>query len=612
MNNRRWRSSGTSFARRWPASSQLGPDQPLQTLGLDSITATTLAFWVERRFGVTISLRQLLGGLSLRQLAAEVVERPKVGRPRSTRGRWTAARREASSHCPAGQPALWFACQLNPHGDTYVIHRAFHVDGPLNADDMRAAVSWLLNRHPALRTVFQDRGGRIVQRALARSEEAFAFRVVGEMDERELLALLATEADRPFDLGRGPLFRLLMVRQSAERHTVLLSAHHLVTDLRSMALLVAELQQAYETLQQPAEITLPGPAASYEEFVRWQGQQLHGPQGERLGRFWQDELAGYLQPLELPSRPGVRPGGSDEAGRIPIHIDATDTSRLSALARQSCGATLYMATLAAYQSLLHRYSRQERFLVGSPTTGRSRPVFDGVMGYFVEHSRPASGLHPAAELPRGARARARHRPAGVRAPELPAPPRDPSAEVPRAPLQPAVPSRPTSFCSAASCWQRRASPIGLGESGAELPFGSLRLRSLPLVQRGIDFDLDLGLVEHGGELIGALKYRTERFAAETIAGMVEAFRVLLRAALDNPDRPVAMLPLLGERERTLLENRNGERYRKELRLEQLFEAVARARPDAPATVWRDVVLTYGQVNQRAARLAAIMRGAEHE
>ncbi len=368
---------------------RVDPERPIDTMGLDSLMAIELKNTVETELGSALPLAALLQGPTLEQLAGRMLDQLNAGSQRAGSGLESRATTTLGSPLSAGQRALWSLHQLDPEGTAYHMVGAVRITGPLDAAVLRRSARRLVERHASLRTTFSSSQGEPVQRVGEHAEVDFRYEEIA--DDERLIERLDTEASRPFDLERGPLFRIHLFRCSEHEHTLLLALHHIVADFWSIAVLLDELGRLY-----PAELTgveprLPAISVTYADFARWQSQVVEGPEGERQWAYWRDQLAGPLPVLSMPlDRPRPPVQTSRGAARL-VHLDASLTPRLAALG-QNRGASLYTTLLAAFQILVARLSNQEDVIVGSPVVGRNRPELAGVVGYFVEHAAdPGAG-----------------------------------------------------------------------------------------------------------------------------------------------------------------------------------------------------------------------------
>jgi Non-ribosomal peptide synthetase modules and related proteins len=200
--------------------------------------------------------------------------------------------------------------------------------------------------------------------------------------EAELKRLAAEEAGRPFDLARGPLLRVCLLRLGEEAHGVLLTLHHIVSDGWSMGVFIRELSALYQAFSTGVPSPLAELPIQYVDFAQWQRQWLSGEVLEGQLKYWREQLAGAPALLELPTdrpRPAVQ---SFRGASEPLALDAELTHALKALS-QRAGVTLFMTLLGAFMALLARYSGQEDIVVGSPIANRNRSETEALIGFFV-------------------------------------------------------------------------------------------------------------------------------------------------------------------------------------------------------------------------------------
>ena len=556
-----------------------------------------------------------------------------------------------------GERALWMLHQLYPQSAASNVMVALRLGDAVDVAALRRAFAALVHRHAALRTAYPARDGRPV-RAVQGTGDRGQLQGTGdrgqgtaielqEMADRgsesdrvgdglfgwaeidasawsaaELDERLAADAHRPFDLERGPLLRLAVYTRGDGGRVLLWAMHHATTDFWSNVLLLDDLTALYahetgdavrrvdrsegnDERRAGDDATLPPAAgATYADFARWQREMLAGPRGEALWRFWRDELAG-LPVLALPTdrpRPAV-PGF--RGGAVPLRLGMELSARLKAFA-EARGTTPYVALLAAFQALLHRYAGDDDVAVASPMAGRGQAGFERTVGYFMNlvmvrgdlSGRPS--YHALVERLRGRVLGAlEHQdyPLDLLAERL--------GRAGQSPLFQAmfVLNRPHRM------QDDGIAGVMLGEPGARFERGGLAMESHPLEERISFCDLALWLGESRGELAGRLQYDTDLFDAPTIARMADSFAVLLDAALGAPDSPLAALPLLSAEERNQVEAwaMGPIAPREPLSVHAMLQAQARRTPDAIALAGDGEAVTYAELNARANRLAHHLR-----
>jgi amino acid adenylation domain-containing protein len=508
-------------------------------------------------------------------------------------------RREPADDAPLSfsQQRLWFLTQLDPSCFLYNIPRAMRLGGRLDLDALGRAFGRIVGRHESLRTSFDVRDGQPTQAVVPAGALSVTVQDLGGLpaDEREAEAarLIAEEARRPFDLQRPPLLRASLLRLGAEEHVLLLTTHHIASDGWSSGVLLGELATLYDAYREGSEASLPELKLQYADYAVWQRGRLQGELLETQLAYWRKQLAGAPQLLELPTdRP--RPAASNYRGAaLRFALSAELSERLRELARRE-GVTLYMLLLAAWQTLLARYTSQEDVVVGSPVAGRTRAETEPLIGFFVNTlvlRTDLSGDPTFREL----LARVREVCLGAYAHQ----------EVPfEKVVEELAPERSLSRNPLFQVMFTMQNALG-----EEFRLSGLRLEQIETESGTAPYDLKLWIQDADGGLSGALQYKSELFDEETVGRMVGGFTQLLEGVVNDPGRRLSGLPLLGEDERRrvlLLWNDTHAEYPRAC-VHQLFERQAAATPDAPALVCEGEQLTYAGLNSRADRLARHLR-----
>ena len=284
------------------------------------------------------------------------------------------------------QQRLWFLDQWEPGSSTYNLTTAVRLTGLLNFAAFERSINEILWRHEALRTTFATVDGQPVQ--VVASPKAFALPVMSLQhlpeNEREAEArrLVKDERSKPFDLVKGPLFRPTLLQLGEAEHILLLTMHHIVSDGWSMGILSRELTVLYAAFSAGHPSPLPELSIQYGDFAKWQREWLQGEVLERQLSYWKMQLEGIPAVSNLPTdrpRPAVQ-GYRGKAQYLELSKELTEG--LKALSRKE-GVTLFMTLLAAFQTLLYRYTSQEDIVVGSPIANRNRTEIEGLIGFFV-------------------------------------------------------------------------------------------------------------------------------------------------------------------------------------------------------------------------------------
>ncbi|HEX6292328.1 MAG TPA: amino acid adenylation domain-containing protein [Herpetosiphonaceae bacterium] len=497
------------------------------------------------------------------------------------------------------QQRLWFLDQLVPDSPAYNISFAVRLDGQLDPAALERSLHEIVRRHEVLRTTFaQNADGQPVQViAPALSYPLPVEDLVGcpVPPPPDLIQDLVNQiAQRPFDLGQGPLFRAKLLRLSDRMHLFALSMHHIISDTWSMGVFVRELADLYNAYAQGASSPVGTPLPiQYADFAAWQRQSLQQAVLERQLAYWRAALADSPTVLDLPTDHPRPPIQTFHGAMRSFVVPADVTEALRQVSRQE-EATLFMTLLAAFQTLLYRYSGQDDILVGSPIAGRTRPETERLIGFFVNTlvlRGDLSGQPAFRELLR----RVRETTLGAYANQ------DLPFEQMVDLLQPERDMSRNPLFQVMFVLQNTPMPA------LQLP--TLSMSMVPASSGTAKFDLWLSVTEADDTLLAVLEYNTDLFEAATIERLIGHFQTLLPGIAADPRLPITRLPLLSDAERQQLSawNRTRVPYPPDRTLHELVEAQAEATPDAAALIFGDTSLSYRELNQRANQLAHHLR-----
>src|SRR5438093_2065028 len=505
------------------------------------------------------------------------------------------------------QERLWFIDQLQPGSSLYNIPAVIPVPGMLNVAALQQSLNEIVRRHEILRTTFSAVDGRPVQviaPSLTLELPVIELLHLGEAERQvEAQRIAMQEAERPFDLVRGPLLRAMLLRLGNMEHWLLLTMHHIVSDGWSMGVFFRELAILYEAYCTGKPSSLPELPIQYADFAQWQRQWLQGEVLEAHLSYWKRQLAGAPAILELPTD-RVRPTVQTFRGATQIFAFTPSLSEAIKVLSQNEGVTLFMTLLAAFKTLLFRYTGQEDIVVGSPIANRNRVELEELIGFFINMlalRTDLSGQPSFRELLK----RVREVTLGAYAHQ--AMPFEKLVEE----LQPERNLGHNPLFQVMFVLQN--APMPGQSSSAATPVqttASAPPNSPMLARHGIaKFDLTLSMVETGQGLMGAIEYSTDLFDAETISRMISHFKTLLEGITSDADQRIWALPLLTpeEREQLLVEWNATQADYPQGCLHQLFEAQVARTPGATAVVFEDEQLSYRQLNEEANQLAHYLK-----
>lgn len=566
-------------------------------LGGHSLLATQLLSRLRDAFQLELPLRSLFESPTVAGIASKIAELRLTDRHEIQRPLQKVARDE-NLPLSFAQERMWFFDQLTPGSSDYNVPLAIRLLGPLDVPVLERSLSEIIRRHEVLRTTFTTVEGRPVQviaPAIPVPIPIVDLRRLPEVErDAEVGRLALAEADRPFDLARGPLLRVTIVRLGDAEHVLLLTTHHIAFDGWSLGVFSREVSALYTAFSAGKPSPLPELPIQYVDFAHWQRQLLQGEFAADHLSYWKREFRDGPRALEMPlDRPRsivLTAKSAAERFTLPPALSRS----LKDLGRRE-GVTLFMTLLAAFKTLLFRYTGQEQITVGSPIANRNRLETEGLIGCFINPLALRTELTAALTFQDLLR-RVREVALGAYAHQ------DLPFEKLVAELQPERDLSRTPLFQAMLIWQN--APLSI----PEIP--GLSLQPLEVDSHKSVFDLTLTMWEASHEIHGLMEYNAGLFDSATIQGLLGHYATLLEGIAADPEQQLCRLPLMTEPElRQQLTEWKGTRTEgmAAVCIHQLFEEQVERTPDAVAVTLAGRQLTYRELNQRANQLAHYLR-----
>ncbi|HYX15544.1 MAG TPA: amino acid adenylation domain-containing protein [Nostoc sp.] len=570
------------------APDDINPQEPLSTLGLDSLKVFELKNRIEIDLEVEVSVADFFEGMSTRSLVTKLLTQLTADAIPSIS--LTQVQKAEVYPLSFAQRRLWFLDRLEPGNPAYNISLAVNLKGQLEVTLLEQSLNEVIQRHETLRTTFSTVNGQSVQ--IIASSLKLSLSVI-DYQNGAVQQLLTQQSQQPFDLVQGPLLRAKLLRLAQQEHVLLLEMHHIISDGWSVEVFLQEIALLYKAFLTRNFSPLPEVSAQYKDFAHWQRQWLQGEILQTQLSYWKQQLEGIPAALQLPTdrpRPIVQTShGAQESIELPEKV----IEQLKAIARQE-GATLFMLLLAAFQTFLYRYTGQDDIAVGTAIANRNRDEIKQLIGFFVNTLvlRTDMGGNPTFDelltrVKKVALGAYTHQ------------------DLPFDQIVEAV--QPERHTSQTPLFQVMFNVQDYSQL-PEMP--GLALSLLKIETKTAQFDLSLSIEITKERVMASFEYNTDLFDAVTITKMLRHFQNLLSGIAVNPQARLSNLPLLSAADHhELLEistNKSQIPNSQEC-IHQQFEAQVERTPNAVAVVFQNQHLTYRELNQRANQLAHYLK-----
>ena len=430
------------------------------------------------------------------------------------------------------QQRLWFIDQLEPGNKSYIMPTAVRHVGALDVPTLEKALTEIVRRHEAVRTTFAAVDGQPVQVINPVKPIKLPIVDLNHLDatEREAAAsrLATEEAQRAFDLSKGPLLRVTLIRLAERDHILLMTLHHIISDGWSMGVLFKELSALYEAFANGRPSPLPELKIQYADYAQWQRRWLREVLTQQL-TYWEKKLAGATPCIELPTdRP--RPAVQSYRGATQTFALTAELSTALRSLSQRADATLFMTMLAAFKALLYRYTAQRDILVGTPIAGRHHLETEGLIGFFVNMLPLRTDV---ADNPTFRELLQRVRETTLEAYS--------HQDVPVEKLIDALPiERNASY---QSLFQVVFTLVSNATGDVREPPPGDALRPVESGFVSTPFDLILDVLDAGSTLCGRVMYNPDLFNQSTMVRLLAHYQVVLAEAASNPDKRLTEIAL---------------------------------------------------------------------
>ncbi|RSS59627.1 acyltransferase domain-containing protein [Streptomyces sp. WAC01280] len=426
-----------------------------------------------------------------------------------------------------GQASLWFMQQVSPDAVPYNFMVTARIRAEVDEKALDRAVRAVMERHPALRTLFVEAGGRPHQVVL--DEPVYEYLVVDstDLDDDQAREELAEYGHEPLDLDNGPLVRVVLMTRGPADHYLMVLVHHIASDAASADVMIRELQEFYGGVDPDTR----EPAAPYTEFVAWEREWLAGPAADEALDWWSRKLADPPAHLDLSTR--ERPPGVTYEGRDLTFRWSTQETRLLREFAVREGVSISTVVLAGFFATLNRAAGVEDSVLATAIAQRAEPGWESAVGYYLntvlvraEPTADRTFRDLLSEVHAFSLGLVEHMnyPLDLLASHL----KPPRAEG-RSPWFDVV----VNWLSSDAFPRSVKLFHGIGDTLA--PDGALPLEPLHVRRHLAKFDLEISMADIDGEVAGHIQYKPSYLERETVTALLALYRTVLFDSIARPD-----------------------------------------------------------------------------
>ncbi|MCB4784421.1 MAG: condensation domain-containing protein, partial [Sulfurovum sp.] len=486
------------------------------------------------------------------------------------------------------QERLWFLDKFEGGNSiTYHMPAILKLEGSLNKEALHQALITIVERHEALRTNFVEKDEEALQ--IIREVDTFALEEI-RCKESSVETKIKETLSQSFNLENDMLFKAALYTINKQTHYLLVNMHHIISDGWSIGILVREFVTLYNAYSNKQENPLQPLEIQYADYAAWQKEYLSGEVLEEKLNYWKETLRG-IEPLALATtypRPAIQ---SNRGNHISFSINKEITKKLNTLSNKY-DTTLFMTLLSSFGLLLHRYSGQEEFIIGSPIANRNRFEIEPLIGFFVNTLALKQDFSSDMKFSTVLQQTKEHTLSAYDHQDVP--------------FEKIVDALDTPRDTSRSPLFQVMFVLQNNPENTTLELPELKIEGVAFENPTSKFDLTMNITEVDEELHGSLEYATDLFGQTYIESMIEHFKILLEAIVKDETQAISKYPILTKQEeQQLLIEYNDTKvdYPKEKTIHQLFEAQVKLNPENVAVVYEDEELTYKQLNTKSNQLA---------
>ncbi len=504
------------------------------------------------------------------------------------------AERQESFELSNAQKRLWILDQLEENSIAYNMPSVFILEGEFHEEAFNKAYSYIVERHESLRTIFIPVEGNPRQRVLENPNFNINIVDLRNSSNKDLRAeeIISSDLETAFDLSKGPLVRFCLIRLEDEKYLILFNMHHIVSDGWSMNILTKDFLRAYNSFRKNQKVDQEPLRIHYKDYSVWQNELLEGEEIKSQKEYWLAKLSGELPVLNLPtekSRPLKQTFNGD---RIEFILSNDMQYKLNDLCT-NLHISLFMLLQGLVKVLLHKYTGQQDLIIGSPIAGRIHRDLENQIGFYLNNILLRDWIEPEYGVYDFMKRSAVTCKEAFDNQLYPYDKIVEDLDIKR------DPSRNPIF---------DVLVVLQNNESTNLEFDGLTV--LPYMEgckkEASKFDITFEFKETANGLYCALRYNTDIYSRDRIERMGMHFETLISSVLEEPESKIKDLNILPADERNLLLDQFNSTYvdyPDNKSIVDLFEEQVENTPDNIAVIYKEIQLTYRELNEKANSVA---------
>ncbi|MBE1556816.1 non-ribosomal peptide synthetase [Sporosarcina limicola] len=567
-------------------------------LGGHSLLATQVISRIRKKFDIDIPLRLLFEYPVLKDFCNRLDKNRKLA-PSIISNTIHTIHEKNEFPLSYSQERMWFFDQLEPGNPVYNLDCTLEISGELDIALLEESINSVVKRHEILRTIFkvvENNPVQIVTQNVYIKMKIIDLQKVSRKTVLDYAKQLAIrESNQSFKLSDGPLIRANIYHLGPKWYLFMLNMHHIITDGWSMNLYKEELFKKYKSLLSNMDTRIINMPIQFKDFAYWQRSQNEDTFKEQMD-FWKEKLSDDLPVLNLPTdypRPKVKSFNGD---RLDFSISTNLTDKLKKFS-QKHEVSLYMTLITGFKGLLYRYTGQEDIIIGTPIANRNQLEIENLIGFFVNtlvlRTQLTSSMSWNDLLMK------------IKQTSLDA---YANQDIPFEKVVKEIqPERDLSF---SPLFQVMFAFQNIPDDSLEV-LNDFKTTNIDINTNSSLFDISISIVEKENRLIGVIEYCTDLFRKDTIQRMINHYKILLEGFIDNIDQDLLETSMLSleERQTVLVDWNQTEKFITEPKcIHHLIEEVGLSYPDNIAVEYKDDLINYRELNQKANQLAQILKG----